>query len=249
MIKVNKSHNKYYFLVLLYLCASLHAIAQAKIMDSATLAATKVMTSISLATEAYDNQQFNMVVIASDGSIQDTTSGTCTIQGDNYKCVFDSVEQIQNSFMNLEIHHDGKIFIVSRPSSFSKQFFKGNINESLFQQMNVNTVSISTSGANKILTFNFLPESEYKAYSITYNPTTYRVSNVYTQTKIADANGVYSATTFITTNITFQNFVSISSGAVSFDTSPYVFIGTGNVIQKQTAYADFQVVDMYNENN
>ena len=222
--------------------------AQAKTMDSATLAASVELTNIALAVDAYNNQQFDMVIISSDGSLADTTTGNCTIQGDNYKCVFDSVQQIQNSFMNLEIHSDGKIFIVSRPTTFTKQFFKGNIDQSLFQQMNVNTIGISTAGANKIITFTFLAESEYNAYTITYNPTTYRVSNVYVQTKIAGTDGVYSTSNFITTNITFQNFTALS-GLVSFDTNPYVFIGTGNTIQKQAAYSDYQVVDLLNGNN
>ena len=240
---------KYCFLFLLLFTVLVKTNAQAKIMDSATLAATKEIINIALATDAYDDQQFDMMIISSDGTVADTTAGSCSIQGDNYKCVFDSVEQIQNSFMNLEIHKDGKIFVISRPVAFSKNFFKGGIDQALFQQMNINTISITTVGPNKKITFNFLPESEYNAYTITYNPTTYRVSNVYVQTKIADANGNYSTTNFITSNITLQNFVTITPGSVSFDTSPYIFSGTGNIFQKQPAYNDYEIVDLFNGNN
>jgi hypothetical protein len=235
-----KKVKKYCLLLLLLTAAVMQTKAQAKTMDSATLAAMMQMTNIALATEAYDNQQFDMVVISSDGTDADTTGGNCTIQGDNYKCVFDSVEQIQNSFMNLEIHRDGKIFVVSRPEAFTKQFFKSNIDEALFQQMNINTVSVSTVGASKKLTFNFLPESQYNAYTITYNPTSYRVTNIFIQEKIADANGDYSPTNFIATNITLQNFVTIAPGTV--------FIGAGNLIQKQAAYPDYQVIDLIKGN-
>lgn len=248
MNKLTSNVKKYCFLLLLCSAAVLQTKAQAKTMDSATVAATVQITNIALATAAYDGQQFDMVVISTDGTDADTTLGSCAMRGDNYKCVFDSVEQIQNSFINLEIHRDGKIFIVSRPEAFTKQFFKSNIDEALFQQMNINTISISTVGASKKITFNFLPESAYKAYTITYNPTSYRVSNIFVQEKIADANGNYSATRFISTNITLQNFAAIAPGALSFDTSPYVFNGAGNNIQKQAAYADYQVIDLLKEN-
>jgi hypothetical protein len=243
-----KNVKQYCILLLLVSAAAMQTKAQAKIMDSATVAAAVQMTNIALATDAYNNQQFDMVVISSDGTNADTTSGNCIIQGDNYKCVFDSVEQIQNSFMNLEIHRDGKIFVASRPEAFTKQFFKSKIDEALFQQMNINTISVSTVGASKKLTFNFLPESEYNAYTITYNPTSYRVSNIFIQEKIADAAGNYSATNFITTNFNLQNFVTIAPGTVSFDTSPYVFIGAGNLVQKQAAYPDYEVIDLLKEN-
>jgi hypothetical protein len=243
-----KNVKQYCILLLLLFAAVMQTKAQAKTMDSATVAAAVQMINIALATDAYNNQQFDMVVISTNGTDADTTAGNCTIQGDNYKCVFDSVEQIQNSFMNLEIHSDGKIFVVSRPEAFTKQFFKSNVDEAFFQQMNINTVSVSMVGTSKKLTFNFLPESEYNTYTITYNPTSYRVSNIFIQEKVADAIGNYSPTNFITTNITLQNFITVAAGSVSFDTNPYVFIGAGNLIQKQAAYPDYQVIDLLKEN-
>lgn len=238
---------RYNFFFLLFLSVVTKTEAQVKTMDSSALAAAKEMTNIALAGSAYDNKQFDMSVINSDGIVADTISGTCSIQGDNYRCVFDSVQQIQNNFLNLEIHSDGKIFVVSHPVSFTKQFFKGNIDEAVFQQMNVGSLGITNVGSNKKLTFNFLTESEYNAYSIIYDPNSYRVLNVYLQTKVADYNGNYSTTNFITTNITFQNFVALTAGAVSFDTSPYIYIGANNVIQKQSAYTDYQVINLLNE--
>lgn len=223
--------------------------AQTQTMDSASIAGLQEITNIQLATEAYDNQAFDISIISSDGSISDTTNGTFSIQGENYRSLFDSVEQVQNSFINLEIHNDGKIFVVSRPMSFSKQFFKGNIDEAAFQRMNVNSISIANAGSNKKLSFNFLPESEFSQYEVTYDPATYRVSDVFLKIKTVDSAGNYSTSVFATTHITLQNFHSITPGSVSFDTSPYIFVSNGNVLNVQPAYNDYQIINLLDENN
>ena len=247
---VNRMHfSRICFFMFFSLVIMQHVGAQSNTMDSATLAASFEITSITLAGEAYDNQSFDMSVISSDGTASDTLAGHCIIQGDNYRCTFDSIEQIQNNYLNLEVHTDGKIFVVSQPIAFTKQMFKGNIDEALFQQLNVNSISVSTVGANKQITFSFLPESAYNAYTITYNPTTYSVSDVYTQAKVVNADGTYSATAFVTTSVAFRNFSAISPDSVSFDTSPYLFFSNGNQIQKQAAFADYELVDLLNRNN
>ena len=223
--------------------------AQTQTMDSASVLGMQEITNIQLATEAYDNQAFTISIISTDGSAIDTTNGSFAIEAGNYRSTFDSVEQVQNNFINLEIHNDGKVFVVSRPVSFSKQFFKGNVDEAAFQRMNVNSLSVSPSGSNKKLSFNFLPESDFQQYEVTYDPASYRVSDVFIKLKTVDSAGNYSSAVFATTHIILQNFHAITAGSVSYDTSPYIFISAGNVLNVQPAYNDYQIINLLDENN
>lgn len=250
MEKLKKSVKRVYVSFSLVSSLLFHkATAQTQILDSASMTGIQEITNIQLATEAYDNQAFDISIVSSDGSASDTTNGTFSIQGENYRSQFDSVEQVQNSFINLEIHNDGKIFVVSRPMSFSKQFFKGNIDEAAFQRMNVSGISIANAGSNKKLSFNFLPESEFSQYEVTYDPASYRVSDVFLKIKTVDSSGNYSTSVFATTHITLQNFHSIAPGSISFETSPYIFISNGNVLNVQAAYSDYQIINLLDENN
>jgi hypothetical protein len=223
--------------------------AQTQTMDSISAAGLQEITNIQLATAAYDNQQFDISIISTDGSATDTTTGTFSIQGENYRSTFDSVEQVQNSFLNLEIHTDGKILVASRPVSFSKQFFKGNVDEAAFQRMNVNSISVVNAGSNKKLSFNFLPESDFVQYDVTYDPVSYRVSDVFIKVKTVDSTGNYSSSVFAITSISLRNFQTITAGSVSFDTSQYLFVSDGNVLNPQPAYNDYQIINLLDENN
>jgi hypothetical protein len=235
---------KYILIGAMLMIAGAQAFAQPSSMDSNTVKASLELNNIQLASTAYDNQQFSISIISSDGTVSDTIAGTCSIQGDNYRAVFDSIEQVQNNFINLEVHYNGKIIVANQPVAFTRQFLKGNLDDNLFQAMNVSTLGITTSGSDKNLVFTFLPESEFEEYKITYNPANYRVSEVFMKMRVPDGTGGYASGVFTTARITLGSFVTITPGSVSFDTTPFVQFATGNVLQKQAAYSDYELVNM-----
>ncbi|MCP9752452.1 hypothetical protein [Ferruginibacter sp. HRS2-29] len=222
---------------------SFTGIAQTNVMDSNSLKATLEFTNIQLASAAYDNQQFDISVISTDGTVADTLLGVCSIQGENYKTEFDSIIQLQNNFVNLQVHLSGKILVASHPAPFTKQLFKGNVDEASFQSINVGSMSIATVGADKQLVFTFLPESEFEEYKVTYYPATYRVSEITMKTKLPDGAGGYTPGAYNTTTMKLTNFTAISPGTNLFDTSPYILVD-GNTLQKQAAYNDYNLVNL-----
>lgn len=237
--------NRILLLILIITSAISRLQAQAVTMDSATVRGTLEMNYIQLAAAAYDGQQFNFNVFSSNGVVSDTSIGTCSIQGLNYRTVFDSVEQVQDNYVNLQVHASGKILIASRPQAFTTNLFKEGVANELFGQMNINTISIANgTGVNKILVFNFLPESSYTDYKITYDSTNYRVSDIFVKLKVPDDAGGFIPSSFYTIHTTLTNFVTLTPGMVSFSTSPYVAIGTGNTLVKQPAYADYELVNL-----
>jgi hypothetical protein len=215
-------------------------------MDSTSVAASMELVKLQNAVEAYDGMQFDMEAIATEGGLSDTLTGIYYLKGDLYKAVFDSMVQIQNQYLNVEVHESGKLLIVSKPMSFSKQFLKGNIDDGLFTQMNVASINITTAGADKIISFNFLPESDYDTYTITYNASNYRVSESYIKTKVADENGDFISGQFSTLRIRFLNFTPIS-GSTSFDTEQYVYSTGGSGFEKKSAYSDYELINMFQE--
>lgn len=213
-------------------------------MDSSSIAASFELIKIQNAVEAYDSMNFDVEIVATEGSYADTLNASYTMLGDFYKAVFDSIIQIQNQYINLEVHEAGKMLIVSKPEPFSKQFLKGNIEEGLFQQMNVGSISITSAGGNKTIHFNFLPESEYDTYTVTYNPVTYRVSEAYFKIRIIGDDGLPISGQFSSMRIRFSNFIPIS-GPVSFDTGAYVYPLNGSAFARQTAYNDYELINLF----
>ncbi|MFT3981668.1 MAG: hypothetical protein QM687_14430 [Ferruginibacter sp.] len=230
--------------LLLLIVMSHNVIAQTNEMDSASTAASMDLIRIQNAMEAYDSTEFDMEAIASENGFSDTLNAVYAMQGEFFKAVFDSVVNIQNQYVNLEVHEDGKMLIVSKPLPFSKKFLQGNIEEGLFSQMNVDSINITSSGGNKTLHFNFLPTSEYDTYTITYNPSSYRVSETYIKIKTTDETGAFVPGVFSTLRIRFSNFQPIS-GSISFDTGQYIYPTGGNQFEKQLAYNDYELINLF----
>ncbi len=227
----------------LWLLAADAAQAQTRTMDSVNLRAQSDLAAMQVALAAYDNQRFDIRVINTDGVQADTMSGFCILQGPYYRCVMDSVEQVQNAQVHLSIHSEGKLLVVDKPQPFERQLFPEKMTEDYFASMNIDNVVIIDSAGYRKLKFQFLPEAAFTEYSIWYDAASYRVYEVNMKTKQTDAQGGYSATDYVRTRIVLSNFTTVAPGAVSFDVSPWIVVGVGNQITKMAAYTDYELLN------
>lgn len=231
-------------MVAFVIAVTIPTFAQTAVMDSTSIAAINELTLLQMTDSAYYSQKFTLELISSVSGESDTLTLQCSMLGDNYKIVSDSTVQIQNDYVNLELYQDGKIMVLSRPIPFRERFLSTKFEESDFQKFNVASMQVLKSGSNNQIKFNFLPESEYDTYVITYSPSSNRVNNIYQRIKMTDNNGAFIPGEFNTININLLNYLYMQMDKSFFDPSPYIFFGAGNQPGKQAAFSDYELVNL-----
>jgi len=114
---------------------------------------------------------------------RDTLRGDYQINGDNYVVNIDSTVQVQNNTYHVTASIRDSFVLVQQAASFYPSLFRIDMSDSLFLNMNVQSVSFSDSATVRHMSISFANDAPYLSYDLYYDKNTYYINKMVMVTK------------------------------------------------------------------
>jgi hypothetical protein len=154
----------------------------------------------------------------------------------------DTMEMIQNKDYVATLSRPDSIIMVQKPSPFIKPVFQVDVNDSVFQQLSMSSMTVTDSGCNRRVIINFDTNSIYKNFKMVYCKNTYQLAYItYTLKKEPTA----SCTKTVDMYIRYTNYQTGQFGASVFSTDPYIKVNSVSDIQLAPGMsASYEIVNL-----
>jgi hypothetical protein len=184
----------------------------------------------------------------STGTIRDTMTGSCKINGNHFWSQMDSVEMMQNDYDRIAVYKEDSIMQLDMPIAMSSNLFKVNLYDTLFQKLNVDRVEISTVGKKYKMKFVFRSDAPYMSYELLFDTATYYIAEIQYQVKKSlfitppEGSSLPLPNDFITVRTVFTNYQTGAFAESVFLSSRY-FNKQNNQVTPVSPYTGFSVIN------
>lgn len=174
----------------------------------------------------------------------DTAQIAYKVSKQRYKIVMDSTTIVQNDFYNLAVYSEQHIAVLNRAIHFGLNLLHINLADSIFSQLNIQSLQKTDSLVYRKLSFQFKTGSPYTQFDITYDTTSYHISRIEYDVKKDPYN---SSSTH------HYHVKLVCSGYQTGTFNDSVFSTTGYFIHKQgmyylvAPYTSYRLVNSINE--
>lgn len=192
---------------------------------------------------------FSYAKISAPATMVDSLSANYKYKSGKFYCKLGAIEFVQNDSMNVALYNKDKIMMIGKAY---KTMERGNMLidgwDSTFVAENIDTITVTSVGANKKMQIFFKPNSAYSNCTLEYNKQNYRPqkisyikkSSMYYPDSTGKADGIIAT-------MQFSGYSNAAFNESVFDTRKFTIKQNGKWMP-QALYSTYRFVNSYFDN-
>jgi len=231
------------------------AIGQKKIFDATTVALFKEIDAIQIMYGGGNRLSFTTTMYMEDITtdvelgttvVKDTVVSNCKMSNNQFYIMSDSsIECVQNDKIMAAFYHDNKTVVLQKPSQGYKKVLQVDVNDAVFQQMAMQSMSVADSGRFKKLTIHFDSTALYTQYQVVYDSVSHLIANIrYTVRKNMEQPW---STSRVEIKIVFNDYAVNMFDDTVFSNSRFFTQYNSKDIRLETLYGDYEIVNLLDD--